>query len=493
MALRGAHHVASVAVAVVVSIAAAWLGWYASIRFIVRANDLPSKIQGLLNSPENQRLLPRFSERSAVQTFYRLRGFAPIWIDDGKLNDRGLAVIRFLSRADDEGLDPDDYQISLAPTSASAARLAAMELATTAAVVRYARHVQFGRIASSNVDRNTQFGRRPFGVTQLLGELAARAAVKDVLGALSPPLPQYQALKARLAQWRAEIMSSTEVTSKPDRRPAVIANMERWRWFPRDLGSTNVIVNIPQFQLTFTQDGVAKFVARVVVGEPALPTPVLSASMTSITLNPTWNVPDQMVEREFIPKLAQDPHLLDRLGLKADRRADGTLHVYQIPGDLSAVGRVRFNFPNKFLVYQHDTPDQNLFGRQVRAYSHGCIRVENALFYAGSLLSSEHPGEQYPPERLYAIFGDNEIEFKFPNPIPVHLTYQTAYVGDDGALVLLADIYGLDSRTLAALQEFKNSQKDLGVAVQRPAEPRSLLRRALDRLGQFAATTRTAK
>jgi murein L,D-transpeptidase YcbB/YkuD len=292
-----------------------------------------------------------------------------------------------------------------------------------------------------------------------------------------------------LAQWRAESTSPTEVTSKPDRRQAIIANMERWRWFPRDLGNTNVIVNIPQFRLTFVQDGVPRFTAKVVVGEPALPSPVLSATMTSLTLNPTWNLPDQMVEREIIPRLQQDPHLLERLGLKAERRADGTLHVYQLQGDASAVGRVRFNFPNKFFVYQHDTPDQNLFEQKVRAYSHGCIRVENAIFYAGYLLTSEHPGEQYPPERLYAMFGDNEIEFRFPKPIPVHLTYQTVYVDDDGSLVLLPDIYGLDSRLLAALKE---SGKHPDAVAPRLPKPRPLWQRVFDRFVELTRIPLTA-
>ena len=459
----------------------------------MRADDVSLKLRHLLNSPTTDRLLPRFSERSAVLAFYQSRDFGPIWIENSDLNDRGLAVNRFLSQVESEGLDPADYKTALVPPGASAARTALMELSITAAVVRYARHVQFGRIDLDDVDRTTQFERRSFDLMGLLGKLAPRTEISEVLGALSPPLPQYQALKGKLAQLRADPTNPAGLTSKPNPFPAVIANLERWRWFPRDLGSTRVIVNIPQFQLTFTQAGVTKFVAKVVVGERSLPTPVLSASMTSITLNPKWNVPDQIVERELIPKLQQDPQLLDRLGLKADRRADGTLHIHQAPGDLNALGRIRFNFPNKFMIYQHDTPEQNLFEQQVRAYSHGCIRVENALFYAGYLLSSEHPGEQYPPERLYAMFGDNEIEFRFSKPIPVHLVYQTAYVGDDGALILLPDIYGLDSRLLASLQELGSHQRVLNIAAQKSTEPRALLRRALDRLSQFAASPRMAK
>jgi murein L,D-transpeptidase YcbB/YkuD len=479
MVSRRVIYVALVAAASVVSVFTIRSLWSPSSRLHAdQRSEFRLKLQNLLNTPAADRMLPRFSDRSAVLTFYRSRDFAPIWMGGGT-NDRMLTANAFLSQAASEGLDPDDYKAVPAPPEALAAGLALAELSTTAAVVRYARHVQFGRIDFSTIDYNIQFEHRPFDVTGLLGKLAAHSEIKEVLGALSPPLPQYRALKNKLAQLRAEKTDPAAAGSTPDQVQAIIANMERWRWFPRDLGNTNVIVNIPQFRLTFVQDRVPKFTAKVVVGEPALPSPVLSATMTSLTLNPTWNLPDQMVEREILPRLRQDPHLLERLELKTERRADGTLHVYQLQGDSSVVGRVRFNFPNRFFVYQHDTPDQNLFQQKVRAYSHGCIRVENAIYYAGYLLASEHPGEQYPPERLYAMFGDNEIEFGFPKPIPVHLTYQTAYVDDDGALVLLPDIYGLDSKILAALKE---AGKHPDSIAQPSLQQRPLWQRAFNRL-----------
>ncbi len=109
--------------------------------------------------------------------------------------------------------------------------------------------------------------------------------------------------------------------------------------------------------------------------------------MKFITVNPTWNVPPSIIANEYLPAVRQDPSVLERMGLRMEQNRDGTVRIYQPPGDRNALGRIRFNFPNKFLVYQHDTPDKHLFAHDKRAYSHGCMRVENPLMYGEKLLS----------------------------------------------------------------------------------------------------------
>src|SRR5207249_5922170 len=120
---------------------------------------------------------------------------------------------------------------------------------------------------------------------------------------------------------------------------------------------------------------------RIVVGQPRLPTPLLSAQMKYITVNPTWNVPPSIVQNEYLPALAQDPTVLSRMGLKVVNNRDGSIHIYQPPGDGNALGRLRFNFPNRFLVYHHDTPDKHLFAHDTRAYSHRRMRVQHPPTY----------------------------------------------------------------------------------------------------------------
>jgi murein L,D-transpeptidase YcbB/YkuD len=232
----------------------------------------------------------------------------------------------------------------------------------------------------------------------------------------------------------------------------IIVNMERWRWLPRDLGNPHVIVNAPDYTLTLYNDGHAYWKSRIVVGKPSLATPMTSAEMKFITVNPTWNVPQSIIEREYLPALQADPLALERIGLKVDYDRDGSIHIWQPPGAANALGRIRFNFPNKFLVYQHDTPDKYLFARERRAYSHGCMRVENPLTYAEKLLSLVMPNENYTEARLEKMFGGKEININFPKFIPVHLTYQTAFVDEQGKLQLREDIYGRDSRMIALLK-----------------------------------------
>jgi murein L,D-transpeptidase YcbB/YkuD len=243
----------------------------------------------------------------------------------------------------------------------------------------------------------------------------------------------------------------------------VIVNMERWRWFPRDLGNPHVVVNVPDYTLTLYNDGKVYWKTKIVAGKPGKATPMVSAEMKFITVNPTWNVPPSIIENEYLPALQQDPQALDRIGLKLTQDADGTIHISQPPGAGNALGRIRFNFPNKFLVYQHDTPDKYLFAKEKRAYSHGCMRVQNPLIYGEKLLSLVDPQAHYTAARLEGMFGGNEININFPKNIWVHLTYQTAFVDEDGKLQFREDAYGRDARMIAILKGSERKVADIAI------------------------------
>lgn len=243
----------------------------------------------------------------------------------------------------------------------------------------------------------------------------------------------------------------------------IIANLERWRWMTHDLGKTRVVVNIPDFTLRLMRNDQLYWNTRIVVGKPNLATPIMSATMKFITVNPTWNVPPSIIANEYLPALRNDPDALRRIGLKIEQNPDGTVRIYQPPGDANALGRIRFNFPNKFLVYQHDTPDKNLFAHEKRAYSHGCMRVQDPLMYGEKLLSIVLPNENYTQERLRRMFGGSEVNIDFPVHIPVHLTYQTAFVDDAGKLVIREDLYGRDARLISIMKGDERRVADIGV------------------------------
>jgi murein L,D-transpeptidase YcbB/YkuD len=264
--------------------------------------------------------------------------------------------------------------------------------------------------------------------------------------------------------------------AQPDRvADVIIANMERWRWMPHRFPDTYVIVNLPDFTLRVMHNGKQLWTTRIVIGKPEMPTPIMTAEMKYITVNPTWNVPPSIVNHEYLPALAQDPTVLERMGLRVDRNADGSIHIYQPPGDKNALGRIRFNFPNKFLVYQHDTPDKYMFAYDKRAFSHGCMRVQDPVHYAEVLLSLVRPSDGYTEDRIRKMFGSSENDIQFPTFISVNLTYQTAFVDDAGKLELREDVYGRDRALLAILKGTDRKVADIPVEHKIDASHREVM------------------
>jgi len=262
---------------------------------------------------------------------------------------------------------------------------------------------------------------------------------------------------------------------KNDRKIDIVrANLERWRWLPRELGApaignAYVILNVPDYTLKLMHNGAQAWTTRVVVGKPGThATPLLTETMKFITVNPTWNVPPSIIYNEYLPALQQDPTVLQRMGLKLERARDGSVRISQPPGEANALGRIRFNFPNKFLVYQHDTPDKHLFAKEERAFSHGCMRVQNPDQYAAQLLSIALPKEGYTPEKIKGLYGRSELNINFPVPIPVNITYQTAFVDDAGKLEFRKDIYGRDAKVIAMLKGSEGRDMEAAVSHSQP-------------------------
>jgi len=228
---------------------------------------------------------------------------------------------------------------------------------------------------------------------------------------------------------------------------AVMANMERWRWLPRDLGRNYAMVNIPDYSLKVSRDNQIVWRTKIVAGKPQTPTPLLTAAMDNVIVNPSWYVPQSIIQNELLPLYAHDPNIFDRLGFEVKKGPDGHINVVQPPGAANALGRIKFNFPNRFQVYLHDTPEKRLFAAEKRAFSHGCMRVENPTKFGEVMLAMAIPNQTTPTSaQLDRLFGHEEKTFKMVNRPMVHLTYQTAFVDDSGKLVVRDDIYGFDAR-----------------------------------------------
>jgi murein L,D-transpeptidase YcbB/YkuD len=240
----------------------------------------------------------------------------------------------------------------------------------------------------------------------------------------------------------------------------VLATMERWRWLPRDFGKTYVMVNIPDYTLKVVHDNQVVWRTKIVAGKPQTPTPLLSASMDNVLINPSWYVPQSIIQNEYLPLYASDPNIFDRLGLEVRKGQDGNIQVVQPPGAANALGRIKFNFPNKFQVYLHDTPEKRLFAADKRAFSHGCMRVEDPTKFGEIMLHLAMNGPTPDTRQIYAMFGQEEKTFKLVNKPTVLLTYQTAFV-DDGKLVTRDDIYGFDARINAIMHSDERRVADI--------------------------------
>ena len=400
-------------------------------------------------SATSDRIFTNKKERAAAEAFYQSRNYAPLWLDNGIENARASSAIARLKNADADGLELSDYKI---PTFAGLApeALAEADLKLTQTVLTYARHVQAGRFPYTRVSRNIELPQAAPEPSDILTAVVGTQDAGKVLDAFSPQHEEYRKLKAALAELRGAAGAKKGDSSR--QIETILANMERWRWYPRDLGSAHVIVNQPDFTLRVMHDGAQVWTTRIVIGKPSMPTPLLSETMKFITVNPTWHVPPSIVHNEYLPALAQDPTVLSRMGLRVSYSGGG-VSISQPPGPGNALGRIRFNFPNRFLVYQHDTPDKYYFAHEVRAYSHGCMRVQDPAKYAEVLLNIARPQEHWTAARITHMFGNGEQDLQLqPTPIWVHLTYQTAFVDNAGKLQTRRDVYNLDSRTLAAIR-----------------------------------------
>jgi murein L,D-transpeptidase YcbB/YkuD len=257
----------------------------------------------------------------------------------------------------------------------------------------------------------------------------------------------------------------------------ILINMERWRWLPEQLGKFYVWDNVPEALTRIIKDGKIIHTARIIVGQPTWPTPSFSADMKTIVFHPTWGVPEGIKAKELAPILRKSSGgglfgifgggysanaVLEAYQLRAyinGRQVDGnsidwssvdmrSVSFQQPPGPKNPLGEVKFLFPNKHDVYMHDTPERNLFPKSFRAFSHGCMRVQDPSLFAEIILAED---KGWPAEKTRSMFGAGSQDVPLDTHIPVHVTYMTARVTEDGKLETYSDFYGLDGRVAAAL------------------------------------------
>ena len=237
-------------------------------------------------------------------------------------------------------------------------------------------------------------------------------------------------------------------------------NLERRRWLPADFGPRYITVNIPDFRMKLVDDGQTSLEMKAIVGKaPHNQTPELSGKITFMVLNPSWNIPDDIVNHEIKPAMAKDPGYLarKRIEVTTDRLADPLArpprhHEPARPGEVRV--------PQPLDVYLHDTPADSLFNASRRALSHGCVRLEKPVDLANALLRDD---PKWTPDEVQDAIATGESHVvSLHNPLPVHLLYLTAWVDDDGTVQFRRDVYGRDAKVAAALSRSPRCTPDFG-------------------------------
>ena len=503
-----------------------------------------------------------------TKQFYERRGYEPAWLDGTNPRPRMRGLLAALSAAEDEGLDPELYNVSLLVERREEAdrgfiskkgfdpgEAGTLEVWLTYLYMKYASDLAEGLSDLARADPKWQIRPAPFNPVEHLATAIEEDRVEKAVLSLRPENPQYVALRKALATYRKRAEEGgwpqvpaglrlkpgqksphvralalrlaasgdysgripgeegpqpydtalQEAVKRFQRRHGLVEdgivgaptaaelnipierrieglrlNLERWRWLPRELGDTYVLVNIPEYRLEVWEKGRVPLTMRVVVGKEDTPTPIFNDRMSYLVFSPYWNVPPDIAAGETIPALLKDPdflarndmEVLDKAGKPVDPLSidieDPTKYRFrQRPGAGNSLGLVKFMFPNQYHVYLHDTPASSLFARASRSFSHGCVRVEEPVALAEYLLRDQREWDRQ--EIAKAMSAGEEKTVKLREPVPVYLGYWTARVDDDGEVHFRKDVYGIDRRQTTLLADRVERMRKSAEAAARAA------------------------
>jgi murein L,D-transpeptidase YcbB/YkuD len=342
-------------------------------------------------------------------------------------------LLSYIERIGEEGLDPADYQPGRLREALASSDPAQLNTVATELFLRVSSDLALGHVRGDSrvgwhVNDPDLNGNEQYAMME---RAVKNQSVRDTLTALLPTHPQYAELKAVLA-----------VTPKSDKATAdkIRTNLDRWRWLPRDLGQKYVLVNVPAYMVALVEDGRVLSRRRAVAGAVKTATPQLNATITGVIFNPWWEVPKSI-----------EPEVRGKKGYVAVKDAEGKIFRYrQPPGPSNALGRMKLVMPNHHAIYLHDTNAKGLFDKQARAYSHGCIRTEDAIGFAQTLLEPTGKWDKAAVQK--ALATGKAVQADLAAPVPVYITYFTAAaIADKKEIVAYKDIYGRDTPVVTAL------------------------------------------
>ena len=454
--------------------------------------------------------------RRSVRNYYLDRNRQPIWLTKKGLSPKAKTLMKEIEKGDEYGLKVEDIKFpSKKLASGTPAERAEAEIMMSRAVLTYAKRAKGGHLVPQKISRYLDNTPPTPDAAKVLAELSDTNSPAKLLLTYHPKHPQFWSLKKQLDAYKSAVGKTEKIIKipngptiqpfdmhpdvailrkrfkqkvpmrgnkplfpidsydshladavkkfqaanglrangiinrstraklnkgKPNRIKQILANMERWRWMPEELGDFHIRVNVPEYLVRVTKDNKIIHTERVITGKKRNATPTFSDEMETVVFNPYWNVPQSIIWNEMggvAPRGYQS------------RVVNGRVFIRQPPGPRNALGIVKFLFPNRHSVYMHDTPTKPLFNKQVRAFSHGCMRLRDPLKMAEIVLKEN----KISRKKINAMVrnGKNQ-QIPLKNKIPVHVSYFTAWVGDDGKTTYFNDIYGHDKRVISALE-----------------------------------------
>ncbi|MXO65071.1 L,D-transpeptidase family protein [Altericroceibacterium endophyticum] len=377
-----------------------------------------------------------------------LPGVDPLQPDKAPLQewniDDAAALLGFIRNIASEGLDPEEYHpedlFDAIQTGENLNEVASRSFVWLVEDLRDGRTPMDARKQWFVVDPDPDL--MPTG--ELMVEALDNHDVVVVLKGLNPIHPDYAALKKALAD---------TPEAKEDRRKLIRANMDRWRWLPRDLGTQYLMTNVPEYQLRLTVNDNIIRSYKTIVGKPGrTATPQLMEQVRGVVFNPTWTVPQSIVKGEGLgERVLNNPSWAANKGYKATRGENGYISVVQQPGPTNSLGRMKLDMPNEHAIFLHDTPARNLFNNKDRALSHGCIRTERALELA---ITMAILGDGVDKDGAVEIANSGEYtKVALEKTMPVYITYFTMATDINGTMSTFSDIYDRDAPVLASLDK----------------------------------------
>lgn len=398
---------------------------------------------------------------AALKAFYGARSEPPLWTTEMGFSAKGQAALFEIAKADDWGLEAKDFALPDAgalPADKGAQALAEIKL--DLAILKYARVAHGGRHAPSEI--SDLFDQTPPVIEPqtVIAEIGGAEAPDVYLQSLHPRHAQFERLRRALLEARE--------ADKPDETDIkrLVINMERWRWMPEELGELYVWLNTPDYMLYVVKDGKTVFEDKTLVGTIGNATPVFSDEMETIVFNPDWIAPPSVLEDKLWPALKRKYYnVLSSNKLKVSYKGkpiDPTkidwrrvnIHRFtfsQKAGPKNVLGKAKFLYPNRHIVYMHDTLPyrRKVFDKDERAIGYGCVRMEKPLPFAELLLAEDQRMPKSEVKELWDKSVNKSVTLD--SKPPVHTTYFTVLVDDDGKVSTFKDLYGLDRMHAEAL------------------------------------------